>query len=272
MLGNLNYSTSLLGQVDDTIAIGTGAGNYNQGMDSVAIGTGAGNTNQGMNSVAIGNIAGQTTQGDNAVAIGYMAGMTGQLANTIVLNSSGATLDTSSNFTGKLNVNSSNGGGAGGGLFVAPIKTQDSSSNLFSPGTLVSSLLSDIAYTYMNPLSSLYYDPVRCEISYYSPKWYDLSGQRPITDASGDISYYNNTGRPIIVNMSSNFSANTTSYYEFRLVINSPDYIVCAVINAIEPSISAISVVIPANSYYYLGLVPNVGSGTLVIKSWSELR
>ena len=80
-IGNLDYIGSpnfLVGQSDDTLAIGTGAGNYNQGADAVAIGTGAGNTNQGPNAIAIGNIAGQNGQLSNAIAIGFNAGQNNQ--------------------------------------------------------------------------------------------------------------------------------------------------------------------------------------------------
>ena len=107
------------------IALGTNAGEINQGTSSIAIGDGAGQTTQGYSSVAMGGSAGQTTQGNNAVAlgrraqftgggdgavgigynagytgqgasavaIGYDAGRTNQAATSIVINATGIVLD-----------------------------------------------------------------------------------------------------------------------------------------------------------------------------------
>jgi hypothetical protein len=125
----------------------------------------------------------------------------------------------------------------------------------------------------MNPLSSLYYDPFTCEISYYTPRWYDLSGQRSIAinpdGTGGDISYLNNTGRPITVNINSNFNNSTNTYYRF-IVVSGPNSIECARIHAVTPNLSSISVVVPADSFYYLERL--AGTEILIIKSWCELR
>jgi len=186
VLGNLDYLTAgSLGQNDDTIAIGVGAGNYMQGMDAIAIGTGAGYSGQGANAVAIGNIAGQYNQ----------------LANTIAINASGTALDTSSNLLGKLGQTVSKGTALTGGLWAAPIKTQTSTAALFTGGgTLIPNPsplgATNIAIQSINPLASLYYDPITCEISYYTPQWYNVLANR----LSGNT-YTNNTGRPITVSI-----------------------------------------------------------------------
>jgi hypothetical protein len=74
--------------------VGYQAGRTSQGISAVAMGYFAGQTNQGASTVAVGNQAGQTSQGSLSVAVGYRAGQTNQHANSIVLNASGAALDT----------------------------------------------------------------------------------------------------------------------------------------------------------------------------------
>jgi hypothetical protein len=75
-------------------ALGWGAGQTTQGTSAVAVGQVAGQTSQGTFAVAVGREAGQTSQGSYAVAVGYLAGETNQHDNSIVLNASGAALDT----------------------------------------------------------------------------------------------------------------------------------------------------------------------------------
>lgn len=75
------------------IAIGSSAGESNQGIQAIAIGESAGDTNQGANAVAIGTYAGLGTQGANAVAVGAGAGATTQHAYSIILNATGANLN-----------------------------------------------------------------------------------------------------------------------------------------------------------------------------------
>jgi hypothetical protein len=59
----------------------------------VAIGYQAGYFSQQREAVAIGFQAGQTIQGTQCIAIGYQAGQTNQAANSIILNATGATLN-----------------------------------------------------------------------------------------------------------------------------------------------------------------------------------
>ena len=64
---------------------------YNQ--YSTNIGYFSGYTNQGTKSIAIGALAGYTGQGNSSIAIGYRAGDISQPANSIILNSSGLSLN-----------------------------------------------------------------------------------------------------------------------------------------------------------------------------------
>jgi hypothetical protein len=95
-----------------SVAIGTGAGDNNQGFGAIAIGVGAGTAGNGQYSIAIGADAGLGVQGNSAIAIGTAAGLIGQsdyviaigasagqdgpfnqqANNTIVLNATGANL------------------------------------------------------------------------------------------------------------------------------------------------------------------------------------
>ena len=77
------------------IAVGSAAGSYWQGYQSIAMGVNAGNNWQGRDTVAVGANAGSTSQGSYAVAIGSGAGQTSQHENSIILNASGAALDSS---------------------------------------------------------------------------------------------------------------------------------------------------------------------------------
>jgi hypothetical protein len=78
------------GQGTDAVAIGASAGLNTQGAGAVAFGQGTGETSQGANAVAIGKAAGQVNQGINSVAIGQSAGLTNQGNNSIILNATGA--------------------------------------------------------------------------------------------------------------------------------------------------------------------------------------
>ena len=62
----------------DATAVGYAAGSNNQGSDAVAVGVAAGRTSQGTNAVAVGNAAGSNNQGDYAIAVGNSAGRTSQ--------------------------------------------------------------------------------------------------------------------------------------------------------------------------------------------------
>jgi hypothetical protein len=81
------------------VAVGADAGLYTQGQYAVAVGSGAGSgtsaagTGQGSGAIAIGRDSGQITQGASAIAIGQYAGKTSQHANSIILNATGANLN-----------------------------------------------------------------------------------------------------------------------------------------------------------------------------------
>jgi hypothetical protein len=81
-------------QGSSAVAVGYGAGYTKQGVEAVAVGVSAGNTSQGTNAVAVGYGAGLLSQGTQAVAVGYAAGQNNQHDNSIVLNASGAALNT----------------------------------------------------------------------------------------------------------------------------------------------------------------------------------
>jgi len=77
--------TTSLRTSESKIALGSSAGETNQGSDAIAIGEQAGQTNQGEDAVAIGDEAGQNNQGANAIAIGYQAGEESQVGNAIAI-------------------------------------------------------------------------------------------------------------------------------------------------------------------------------------------
>lgn len=83
----------LSSQGADAIGVGFNAGASSQGQGAVAIGSEAGATSQGASSIAIGYGAGQTSQGGASIAIGTFAGQTNQHANTMILNATGAALN-----------------------------------------------------------------------------------------------------------------------------------------------------------------------------------
>ena len=70
------------------VAIGYNAGQTTQSLAAVAIGYNAGKTSQGLNSIAIGASAAQNGQGNNAVAIGIASNSTGNSATAIGASSS----------------------------------------------------------------------------------------------------------------------------------------------------------------------------------------
>ena len=91
--GNFNVGNTLKISSGE-IAIGGLAGSTNQGTYSISVGAGAGTFQQGDYSVAIGTKSGEISQGNSAVAIGDRAGRTNQHDNSIVLNATGADLNT----------------------------------------------------------------------------------------------------------------------------------------------------------------------------------
>ena len=76
------------------VAVGRNAGATSQGVNAVAVGINAGLYNQGTYAVAVGDGAGSTSQGTKSVAVGYLAGYGTQHNNSIILNASGAALNT----------------------------------------------------------------------------------------------------------------------------------------------------------------------------------
>lgn len=82
-------------QATNAVAIGSQSGRYTQGTLATSLGFWSGKHVQGANAVALGANAGEFYQGTSAIAIGYLAGQTSQHANSIILNSSGATLNSS---------------------------------------------------------------------------------------------------------------------------------------------------------------------------------
>jgi hypothetical protein len=102
-IGGLAGETS---QGNSAIAVGVLAGQTSQGLSAVALGNQAGQTSQGDAAIAIGPLAGETSQGNYAIAIGYLSGQTNQHAGSIVLNGSGALLNTT-----------------GSGFYVNPIRS-----------------------------------------------------------------------------------------------------------------------------------------------------
>ena len=110
-------------QESGAIAIGIDAAGYaafgTQKANAIAIGVQAGSNTQGLAAIAIGHQAGLNTQGNYAIAIGANAGITSQHANSIILNASGANL---------------NSDGANR-LFVAPIRVATTGNTLYYNST-----------------------------------------------------------------------------------------------------------------------------------------
>jgi len=101
------------------IAIGYQAGQSNQGNYAISIGKWAGQTNQGKNSISIGFYSGQNNQGVNAIAVGYLAGKSNQPANTIMLNASGAELN----------------GSTSSAFYVNPVRSDGNTNNVLTYNT-----------------------------------------------------------------------------------------------------------------------------------------
>ena len=77
------------------ISLGTSAGNKKQGKHSIAIGYNAGQENQFEDSISIGNSSGRINQGKHSIAIGYKAGERNQVNNTIIINATNDQLNCS---------------------------------------------------------------------------------------------------------------------------------------------------------------------------------
>jgi hypothetical protein len=81
------------GQSSNAISLGYEAGYNTQGSGAIAIGKQAGKTIQKDGAVSIGQSAGQVSQGSYSIAVGELAGQTSQHDRSIILNSSGAVLN-----------------------------------------------------------------------------------------------------------------------------------------------------------------------------------
>lgn len=103
---SVGFFAGKFNQGSQAVAIGTSAGQNNQTSDAIAIGVSAGEDNQGNSAVAIGRAAGDNNQGSFAVAVGAFAGQNNQSANSIVLNASGVALN-----------------GSAAGLYIDPIRS-----------------------------------------------------------------------------------------------------------------------------------------------------
>lgn len=93
-------------------AVGNAAAQVSQGTYAVAVGTNSGQTDQGNYAVAIGPDAGKLQQGLYAVAIGRKAGETTQPAGSIIINASGGALN-----------------GSAAGLYIDPIRSTTSAAS-----------------------------------------------------------------------------------------------------------------------------------------------
>jgi len=81
-------------QGDYAIAAGQRAGSNNQGVAAIAMGLNTAYASQGDYAIAVGRNAGYENQGANSVAVGNEAGQDNQHDNSIVLNATGAALNT----------------------------------------------------------------------------------------------------------------------------------------------------------------------------------
>jgi hypothetical protein len=116
------YKSDLSGYNDaGCIAIGMNSGRTSQYPGAISIGKNSGNINQNTNSVAIGNGAGLTNQGAQSIALGYKAGETNQHDNTIILNSSGNALDSTSS----------------SGFYVSPIREVTPTSSIMESSNVL---------------------------------------------------------------------------------------------------------------------------------------
>ena len=95
----VGYLAGATEQGVSTVSIGEQAARYVQKPNAIAIGSFAGTTNQSNNAIAIGASAGRNNQPQNSVAIGYLAAQNTTGENCIVLNATGAVLNTLSTQT-----------------------------------------------------------------------------------------------------------------------------------------------------------------------------
>ena len=109
-------------QGGSSVAIGSAAGYISQSENSIAIGSDSGSTMQGTNSISIGKIAGNSNQSHHSIAIGAGAGAVDQAANSIILNAQ-STGSEASDYTVLSSTTP--------GFFVAPIREVTGAKALF---------------------------------------------------------------------------------------------------------------------------------------------
>jgi len=120
-------------QTSAGVAIGYYAGKDTQGSGAIGIGYTAAQITQGNAAVAIGWSAGQTNQGANAIAIGFRAGFNNQNASSIILNASGAALNST-----------------GAGFYVNPVRSTTSSARPVVYDTTTSELFYTSTLEFIN--------------------------------------------------------------------------------------------------------------------------
>ena len=78
---------------NNSLALGLGAGNTNQGVVSIAIGSGAGQQIQQDNAIAIGSQSGYSNQGSYSIGIGHFSGLSNQGSNSVGIGSRAGSTD-----------------------------------------------------------------------------------------------------------------------------------------------------------------------------------
>ena len=106
-------------QGDSAVTIGQQSGQYSQGASAIAIGQRAGQNTQATGAIAIGSLAGQSTQGTYSIAIGVQSGQTSQHQNSIILNATGAVLNSQTQSA----------------FYVAPIRQASAANTLYYDST-----------------------------------------------------------------------------------------------------------------------------------------
>jgi len=129
----IGYDAGFTAQGSAGVAIGYLSGNNTQESGAVAIGYTTGQITQRTGAVAIGWSAGQTNQGANAIAIGYRAGFNNQNASSIILNASGAALNST-----------------GAGFYVNPVRSTTSSARPVVYDTTTSELFYTSTLEFIN--------------------------------------------------------------------------------------------------------------------------
>jgi hypothetical protein len=125
----IGYQAGRSQQQNSAIAIGQDSGETTQETYAIAIGNLAGNTSQSTTSIALGYQAGRNSQGANAIAIGKEAGATNQGQNTIAIGYQAGINSQSTNTivlnasTSALNTISTNA------LYIKPIRNEPVNTN-----------------------------------------------------------------------------------------------------------------------------------------------